>query len=240
MKTITKYALLIITAIILMSCNLNFTGVKGNGEVTTTTRFSGKDFTSIKASEGLNVVLTQSNNTLVKVQADSNLQDLIITEIKDGVLILHTEKQIGKASAKKVLVHFTNLKTVKTNSGADVYTANAIKLDNIKLEASSGSQLTLNLSTQNIICSASSGAAINLTGKTNTFTASASSGSNIDADGLIAEKCTSKASSGASVDVNCKQAIDAKVSSGANIEYKGNPTEVKKSKSSGGSISATE
>jgi len=240
MKTIVKYAILIITAIVMLSCktDFNFTGVKGNGEVTTSTRFTGDTFTSISASEGLNVVLTQSNSTLVKVQADSNLQDLITTKIIDGALILETEKQIGKASAKKVIVHVTNIRNIQSNSGADVHSTGNIKATAITLKASSGSMMDLKLNAQQINCDASSGAAIHLSGKANTFTASASSGSNIDADNLIAKKCNSKASSGASVDVNCTQAIDAKVSSGASIEYKGNPTEVEKSKSSGGSISS--
>jgi len=238
MKTIVKYAILIITAIVMLSCNINFTGVKGNGEVTTSTRFTGDAFTSISASEGLNVVLTQSNSTLVKVQADSNLQNLITTKIIDGTLILETEKQIGKASAKKVIVHVTNINNIQSSSGADVHSTGNIKATAITLKASSGSMMDLKLNAQQIDCDTSSGATIHLSGKANTFTASASSGSNIDADNLIAKKCNSKASSGASVDVNCTQTINAKASSGANIEYKGNPTEVEKSKSSGGSISS--
>ena len=240
MKTIVKYAILIITAIVMLSCKTdfnNFTGVKGNGEVTTSTRFTGNDFSSIKASEGLNVVLTQSNHTLVKVQADSNLQDLILTEIKDGVLILHTSEQIGRASAKKIVVHFTNLNNITCSSGADVHSANAIKSNTLSLKASSGSAITLKVNAQQINAIASSGANIELSGNTKLFSATASSGSEIDANGLITKQCAAKASSGSNIDINCTESIDAKASSGANIEYKGNPTDVKKLKSSGGSIS---
>ena len=74
-------------------------GVKGDGNVTTTMRFNGDLFSKIKVQEGLDLVLTQSESTSVRVQADENLQDLIITEIKDGLLHIHTEKQIGKAAS---------------------------------------------------------------------------------------------------------------------------------------------
>ncbi len=239
MKTIVKYAIVIITTLVLMSCktDFNFTGVKGNRDVTTTTRVNGKSFSSIKASEGLEVVLTQSNNTLVKVQADSNLQDLIITEIIDGVLILHTEEQIGNAAAKKIMVHFTTLEGLKTSSGADVHNTKTIQTKNLKISTSSGSTITLNVNIANLTCKSSSGANINLAGNTNSFTATASSGSVIDADKLIAKQCDAKASSGANIDINCVEKIEVSASSGANIDYYGNPTQVNKNKSSGGSVS---
>jgi len=239
MATIVKFLVALFLSALLTSCSFDFnlSGVKGDGNVVTQKRFSNKDFTKIKASEGLDVYLTKSTLTAVKVQADENIQELIVTEVKDGVLHIHTSEAIGKASAKKVLVNFTYLDEVSSSSGAEIHTTNFIITDNIVVKASSGSDQTLAIKATTIECSTSSGAAIELKGNAKSIKAKASSGSTIDADKLLAENCNTKASSGADIDVNCKSSITAKASSGANISYAGNPSSVNKSKSSAASIS---
>ena len=242
MSTIVKYTAVIIISILMMSCkyDLNFSGVKGDGNVTTTMRFNGDQFSKIKVQEGLDLVLTQSESTSVRVQADENLQDLIITEIKDGLLHIHTEKQIGKAASRKVLVHVTDINSIESSSGSDVSSTNTINSTNIVLNASSGSFQKLKIKTSKTSCNTSSGAEINLSGTTKLFEGNASSGSSIDADHLEAITCITEASSGAEIEVNCSESINANASSGAEIEYAGKPTEVSKSKSSGGSVSKSE
>ena len=239
MVTIAKYLVVLLISILCLSCNFDFniSGVKGNGNVVTESRLSDVNFNKIDASEGLDVYLTKSTSTAVKVQADENLQELIETEIKDGVLYIHTKEAIGKFRAKKVLVNFTNLNEISSSSGAKIHTTNFILSDNIVVKASSGSHQKLAIKVSTINCKTSSGANIELDGNTRSINASASSGSVINAHNLIAESCTTKSSSGAHIDVNCKSAINAKASSGSNTSYAGNPTSVTKSKSSAASIS---
>jgi len=239
MATIAKYLVVLLISILCLSCNLNlkFSGVKGNGNVVTESRMSDVNFDKINASEGLDVYLTKSTSTAVKVQADENLQKLIVTEIKNGVLHIYTKESVGKVSAKKVLVNFTNLNEISSSSGAEIHTTNFILSDNIVVKASSGSHQKLAIKASIIDCKTSSGANIELDGRTKNISAIASSGSHINAHNLIAESCTTKSSSGANIDVNCKSAIDAKASSGSSISYSGNPASVSKSKSSAASIS---
>ena len=239
MTTIVKFLVALFLSSLLTSCSFDFniSGVKGDGNVVTQERFSNKEFTKIKASEDLDVYLTKSTLTAVKVQADKNIQGLIITEIKDGVLHIHTSENIGKASAKKILVNFTNLDEISSSSGAEIHTTNFIITDNIVVKASSGSDQTLAIRATTIECKTSSGAAIEVKGSAELITAKASSGSAIDADKLLADNCKTNASSGADINVNCRNTLTAEASSGANISYAGNPASVNKSKSSAASIS---
>jgi len=237
MATIAKYLVVLLISMLCLSCNFNFSGVKGNGNVVTQSRLSDVNFTKIKASEGLDVYLTKSTSTAVKVQADENLQELIETEVKGDVLHIYTKESVGKASAKKVLVNFTSLNEISSSSGAEIHTTNFILSDNIIVNASSGSHQKLAIKASTIDCKTSSGANIELDGRAKSISANASSGSVINAHGLIAENCTTKSSSGANIDVNCKSTINAKASSGSNTSYAGNPISVSKSKSSAASIS---
>ncbi len=240
MATVIKFLVALLVTILCTSCNFDFniTGTKGNGNVITQQRLSNVTFNKIKASEGLDVYLTKSTSTAVNVQADENLQDLISTEIKNGTLHIHTLEPVGKASAKKVLVNFTELTEINSSSGADIYTTNFIISDQITVNASSGSDQDLAIKAKHIKCNASSGADIELNGNTELIEAEASSGADINAEKLLATNCTTNASSGADINVNCTQTITANASSAADISYAGKPTEVKKSNSSGANISS--
>lgn len=237
-KILVKFIIPLLIAILFSSCNfdINISGIKGNGHVVTQERLSDVAFSKIDASEGLDVYLTKSTSSAVKVQADDNIQEFIITEIKNGTLYIHTSEAIGKANAKKVLVNFTTLNEINSSSGADIHTTNFIISDDIVINASSGSDQNLAIKATTINCSASSGAEINLSGSATIIKTNASSGAEIDAEKLVSQHCASNASSGAEIDLNCKQSINAVASSSADISYSGNPTDVSVSESSAAEI----
>ena len=239
MTTLVKFIIVAIISFFMVSCNnidIDISRVKGNGKVVTEKRLQGDSFNRIKAGEGLEVFLTQSTENTVKVQADENLQDIIITEIKDDVLHIHTKKNIGKAEAKKVIVNFKDVNAISSSSGSRVRGTNKITSEDLSLSASSGSDLALTVYAANVDCSASSGAAITVRGKSNDLTAKASSGSNIDAEKLASKNCTAKVSSGARIETNCSSSLSPKASSGGTITYKGEPKLIDVSTSSSGSL----
>ncbi|GAB1857190.1 head GIN domain-containing protein [Flavobacteriaceae bacterium MHTCC 0001] len=211
-------------------------GVKGNGNVVMETREVTESFSKIKATEGLNVHITQSSNESITVEADENLQELILTEIKDGVLKIHCKEQIGKASSKRVNVNFKAITALTSTSGSNVYATNAILSEQLVLKSSSGSNMKVKVKANNLTCDASSGSNIKVSGETISLTAEASSGSNVKAGDLKAESSEVSASSGANLTINTSKALIAKASSGGGVNYYGNPELLDTNKSSGGSI----
>jgi hypothetical protein len=258
MTTLTKIIVTTILSFLCFSCNFDINigpGVAGNGHVVETSRTIDAPFDAIKVSEGLNVYLTQGNTETIIVESDENLQDLIVTEVVNNVLKIHTKKNIGKASSKKVLVSLKNVSSIIVNSGSNVYSQNTITAPNLELESSSGSNLTLDVSTSTLKCNtssganmtlqlnassvecyASSGSNIKLQGQTIKINADASSGSNIKAGDLIAESSRANANSGSNITVNTSKELIAKASSGGGIYYSGNPLKVEKSDNASGTI----
>jgi len=235
MKTISKLALFLFLAISIISCE--FSGIAGDGNVTTENRKANGKFNKIKAGNGLNIFLSQNEKTTIRVEADSNLQDLIKTEVENGVLRIYTDKNIGKARAKKVYISLPYLEMLAVSSGANLVSKNTFTTTDFELNVSSGASATIAIVGKKIHSSVNSGASLVLSGTTETFNASASSGANINSFKLQAANAKVSASSGASIDVTTTNTLDATASSGANIEYKGNPKHKAISKSSGGSVS---
>lgn len=237
MTTLARIAIAFILAIFASSCimDVNFgNGKKGNGEIVEESRKVTEDFTVVSASEGLDVFVTQDTEFKISVEADENIIDLIGTDIKDGKLRIHAIENIGRAT-KKIYVTLPEVTALKCSSGADLIVQNIIEAEKIELDASSGSDLKVELTASEISADASSGASIKVSGRTDMLYADASSGADIRARELDTKKCNADASSGADISVNVSESLIADASSGADIRYSGEAS-VKTKKSVSGSV----
>ncbi len=237
MTTLVKILITLVLALFVSSCafDINFgDGKKGNGVVVDESRNVTDEFTSVYASEGLDVFVTQDDEFSITVEADENIIDLIGTDIRDGKLKVHAIENIGRAT-KNIYVTLPNVTALETSSGADLVTKNTIKADKIELDASSGSDIHVELTANEVVAETSSGADIKVSGTTDMLYADASSGSDIRARDLLAKRCNADASSGADISVNVSESLIADASSGADISYSGDPN-VQQKKSVSGSV----
>ncbi len=236
MKNIIVFILAITT---LTSCNLRyeFGSVTGNGNVIKEERTITENFIAVKASNGLEVILVESNNQIVTIDADENLLEHIETYVSHGTLYIKTNKNIRRSSSKKIVVSYTSIEQIQSSSGAQIKGYSVIVSNNLSLKSSSGSHLEINALVKNLTAQASSGSEIKLSGQALKVDAKASSGSNIMANDLQAIHSIAKASSGSSIHIYVERTLDAKASSGAVIKYQGNPEQVIQNKSSSGSVS---
>lgn len=240
MKSTTKKLLaLLFVSFLMSSCNVNmFNRVNGNRNVVTADRSTSQKFTKIKVSTGLDLYLSQGIKNKVTLEADENLHDIIITEVNDGVLKIYSEKNIWQAKARKVYVTVKNLEGLTATSGSDVYTEDVLKVETIKVSATSGADIRIALDADTVETSATSGSDIRISGTANNHTSRANSGASIEAYKLISKNATVNVSSGADINIYASESINAKASSGGDIDFKGNPREINKKSSSGGSVSA--
>lgn len=239
MNTLTRIIISSIVGILMLSCNFSMNlgeGVDGNGNVVSADRNISKDFQSIKVSQGLDLYITQSNDVALKIEADENLHDLIMTDVENNILRIYATENIRRASSKKVMLNIKDISAIKATSGSEVYSTNTIEVDELELNSTSGADMKLDVKTQILNCHSTSGSDIRLSGTTEVLIAEATSGSDIKADNLKAETSKVKATSGADVSVNTSKELTARATSGGDIRYSGNPEKVNKSDSSSGSV----
>jgi len=238
MKILLKISAILFLLIVSTSCM--FDGVRGNGNVITKNRKISNDFIRIKVSRGLEVFITKSKNVSLVVEADENLHEIIETEVKDGTLIITSQRNIWHASTKIIHLSVENLNEILVSSGAEVSSENTFFSDDMKINATSGAEANLHLNVNSLILDTSSGANVKLAGKAIYFKVSSSSGSDIKAYELETETCVASASSGSDIKVYVSDSFEGKATSGAGIKYKGNPKIVQKNNNSGGSVNNTQ
>lgn len=230
-----------IIALLFSSCNYNINigndTVKGNGNVVIKTRTVNGDFTGIKVSQGLEVIVEQGPEVAVVVEADENLHEEIITKVEGNVLVVRTEKSIRNAEEKKIYVRMPKIKSLKSSSSGSIEVLNTIKTNSLDLTCSSAGEIEAVIEAGEVTANTSSAGEIELKGRAESLITKSSSGSTIKAKDLVVKDVESKASSGSSTEVNPVESFKAKASSGSSIRYVNEPlNHISKKTSSGGSI----
>jgi hypothetical protein len=234
---ITKFIIATITALLFASCNLNMNTIEGSGNVTTEKRIVQGDFKNIQVSNAIDLVVEQSDNYEVVVEADDNLQKEIVTKVENGTLVVRCKfSSFRNITMKKVTVKMPNIEKLDASSASSIHSKNVIQGENIELESSSAANVDVNVEADNIVARASSGSDIRVEGKALKIQTKASSGSSIDAAELFANEVEADASSGGSVEVHPILSLKAGASSGGSINYNVVPKTIEKNASSGGSI----
>jgi hypothetical protein len=216
-----------------VSCDAH---IRGNGKVVKEERnLSG--FEAITVSNGIDVQITQDTFEKVVVEADENIQKVLKTVVSGGKLKIYLEEGVYHAEKMKVHVTLKQLKSLEGNSGSDVKSANGIKSENLKIHASSGSEVKMEVLCGQLTLESSSGSELTVSGTAQWLKASSSSGSELKAAKLVAEKGDVSASSGSDLDVTVTKEVKAHASSGSDVNVYGNPPVRDTSKSSGGDVS---
>ena len=237
---ITKFIIATILALLVSSCNSSIIfgdGIKGSGNITTETRTANQDFKNIDVSNGVKVIIEQSNTKYISVEVDDNLQNIITTKIENGVLKIGADKNYTSTETPSVTVKTPIINELSTSSGSLLVSSKVIKSDFLNAKSSSGSQIKIEVEADAITVESSSGSSLEVSGKALKLETSSSSGSTIEAKKLMANEVISQSSSGSSTSVHPILSLNAKANSGSSIIYYKTPNSISKEENSGGSVS---
>ena len=209
--------------------------VYGNNKVITKER-KIENFTGIRVSTGIDVYLKQGDTETVSVEADENIQEYILTEVRGGILNVYTEVSIRDAERKRVYITAKEISSIRTSSAGDVFGESPIKSDRLELSASSAGNIKMEVSAKEIKLNISSSGDITLNGDAGLLEADLSSAGDLNAYELIAREADVSVSSAGDADVNVSEKLTARASSAGDINYHGNPKYVDAHSSSAGGV----
>jgi hypothetical protein len=209
--------------------------VYGNNKVVTRERKT-ESFTGIKVSTGIDVYLKQGDTETLSVEADENLHEYILTEVRGGVLNVYTEANIREAERKRVYVTMKDIRSVMTTSAGDVFGETPVKSDRLELSASSAGDIKLEVFAREIEVDLSSSGDITLKGQADILNADLSSAGDLNAFDFKVREADISVSSAGDADINVSEKITARASSAGDINYMGDPKYVDVHSSSAGGV----
>lgn len=238
MKNITT---LIVLLIALNSCTAQWgKRIKGNGNITTIKKSVG-DYESLDMAGFFDVKLIEGKEGNITITGEENLLEYIVTEVKDGKLILKTEKgvnlQPSHRNGIKIRIPVEQINSVYLSGSGDITSEKTLTADSFKATISGSGDISLDLAVKELKTSISGSGDIELTGNTDIFDLSISGSGDIDAFRLAANHVDVSVSGSGDIEVTANKSIKARVSGSGDINYRGNPEKVDTKSSGSGDIS---
>ncbi len=194
--------------------------INGSGDVKTENRkVSG--FNKISVSHGVDVYLHQGSNEKVEVKADDNIIPAILTEVKGGVLKVYTNDRLKNYKELRIDVWFKDLESISSSGGSDLYSVGSIRVDELALASSGGSDMELEVEAEKLNCASSGGSDMVLMGSTNMLVVESSGGSDLKAYKLTAKRCKVRTSGGSDAYINATEELDISASGASDVHVKG-------------------
>jgi len=197
-------------------------------------------FHAIEVSGGIDLYLSQGNETVVVSASSSEHRDRIRTIVEDGVLKIWYENRNGLhfdwGSYKlRAYVSVKDLDRLQASGGSDVSTDGVIKMDHLKLRISGGSDFDGKVEVNELNAEASGGSDVSISGKAQRLVIDVSGGSDFKGFELSTDFCNVEASGGSDVYITVNKELSASASGGSDVHYKGNGL-IRDLKTSGSSI----
>jgi hypothetical protein len=195
-----------------------------------------KGFTEVSTSESIDVYITQAKEFAVKVIADDDIIDRLITKVEGDELKIYFEGNVKNVSKKEVHISMPIIEELNSSSGAALKTMDVISGEGLEANVSSGAHMKIYIDYNEFESSASSGAHMSVKGEVKEGEFEASSGASINAENLNLDEADVDVSSGANVKIGVVKELSVDASSGGGVYYKGEPVMRDIDLSSGGSV----
>ena len=222
MRNIFFFAVLLVFA----SCHMNFNRtVKGNGDVKTEAR-NVSDITRLKIEGGIDVEL-QPGASAVRVEADANLQDYIITEKEEGWLVIRTKDDVNLKSAHRIKVYVSaDMISAISIAGSSNVTAKgkfsgAEKLD---IEIAGSGEVDIEVNTPKVSVEIAGSGNVTLTGETRDAIVNMAGSGKYNAGDLLTENTEIAIAGSGDAIVHADVSLEADLVGSGNVSYRGKAT----------------
>ena len=213
--------------------------IKGNGNVTTITRTTS-DYDGLSCAGSFDYILVAGTEGKITIEGEENLLEYIITEVKNGKLIVKTEKNINLSPSGnktiKVTIPFKDINNISLAGSGDLMNKDTVTANDLKVSLAGSGDVVLTVETNTLNGSLAGSGDITLKGSTNNLEASIAGSGNIHAFDLQSNNTDVSISGSGDAEVVSKESLKARIAGSGDIEYKGNPKKEDSKVSGSGSI----
>jgi len=213
--------------------------LKGNGNVTTETR-STSDYDAINCAGSFDYILVAGTEGKITLEGESNLLAYVITEVKNGKLIIKTEKgkNLDPSNNKtiKITIPFKEIDYVSLSGSGDLWNKDKITSNNLEVSLSGSGDIILDVQTKDLTGKVTGSGDITLKGSTTNLKADVTGSGDFHGFDLKSVNTDVSVTGSGDAEVVCTGVFRARVTGSGDIEYRGNPSKEDTKVSGSGSI----
>jgi hypothetical protein len=184
-------------------------------------------FSAIKASDGIDIYLSQSNDYGLAVSAsDKKYIEYIKTEIKNGVLVISYDGSTFKYNNNRRLRAYISFKDIESleASGACNYIINdTLTTNSLRIRLSGASEIKGAINIQNLQIDLGGASLVKVSGKVQNLKIDTGGASDVKNYDLVADNCVANLGGASDVKITVNKSLIAKAGGASTLYYKGNP-----------------
>lgn len=240
-----KNAIILFCLVLMGTTNMNAQWwgskkVNGNGNMVSDTRkTSSYDKVALVGSIDVRIVEGKEGN--LKVDAESNLQEYILTEVKDGTLKISVEKDVSLNPSRNMEITVTvpveDIDALSVTGSGDVSNSGVLKADDLKISVTGSGDIMLNVAANELSGAITGSGDIKLSGNADEFSCKVTGSGDFMAYNLKAKNVEAGVSGSGDIQVSASESLKARVSGSGDISYRGNPEKQDFKTSGSGAIS---
>lgn len=201
-------------------------------------------FHAIASSGSFDIVLSQGNTESVRVKADANVINEVVTEVKNGTLMIHSKNNHSWGMSnfwnnKKVTVYVTakDLNSIDVSGSGDLKIENQFNTNNLELRLSGSGDFTGKVNVKTLEASISGSGDFKIVGLADESTVAGSG--DFNGNGLITKSTAIRVSGSGDASIYASEKLDASVSGSGDVRYSGHPKNVSKVVHGSGEVSGS-
>ena len=237
-NNILLLAIMLLTTI---SYSQSWKKVSGNGNITTENRTTS-DYDAISCAGSFDYILVSGTEGQLKIEGEENLLKHVVTEVKNGKLIIKTEKGINLKTSMgktiKVTIPFKDINAVSLAGSGDLWSEDTISATNLDVSLAGSGDVNLSIKATSVESNIAGSGDIELKGSTTNLEVSISGSGDFSGFNLDSDNTEVAISGSGDVQVVSNNSLKARVSGSGDIDYKGNPEKEDTKVSGSGSISS--
>ncbi|MFO0975577.1 MAG: head GIN domain-containing protein [Planctomycetaceae bacterium] len=224
---------LLMFSLILTGCVAMEPAIPGSGKLVTENRKAG-EFTKLEVAIPTRLVVKKGAEPSIELAIDDNLQSLVTTEIKDGVLVVRSEKNIAPHSETTLTIVTPALSSVQT-AGSVEGSIEELTGPETNLAIAGSGELTVGLASESFSGSVAGAGTVVLTGSCKKLVLVTSGSGDWDSVAVPAEDVEVRIAGSGSSKVNASSMLSLNIAGSGDVQYAGQP-EIKKSIAGSGSV----
>jgi hypothetical protein len=186
-----------------------------------------------------NIDIIQGSSSSVKIDADENLMPYIVTENKDGRLLIHAKEGYSLASDNKIKVTVTTatLEEVQVDGSGDVNgTGKFTGADHLRVGVAGSGNINLDVNSPEVESSIAGTGNIILSGETKNSKIEIAGVGDYKAENLMSENVDVHIAGSGNARVYAENSLSVNIAGSGDVFYKGNAS-IKQSVAGSGKIS---
>lgn len=190
--------------------------IYGSGKIVTQTR-TVEECSGLTIKNQANVYLTQDDNQSIRIEADDNIIDDVITRKENGVLVVGLKDGSYSDITFKVYVSLKTIESLTINGAGNIATQNSLSCTDLYVTINGAGNIVVK-------------------GTGNYLNSSINGAGNISAKDFPVARCRAYVNGAGNCTIYVTDELDAAVNGAGNIYYYGNPSVVRTSISGVGQI----